>query len=52
MQVEVTFREKGEVMTGWGQDGNLCGGGGALIILVVFSYMSMFMLRKVAELNT
>jgi len=45
-----TFRE-GEVMTGWGHEGNLGGGDVPFLIVVVVSDMGMFPLRKVAELN-
>lgn len=48
MQV-VAFRE-GDGMSGWGQEGYLCGDVPFLILAVV-SNISMFTLSKVAELN-
>lgn len=46
-----SFREKGEGVTGWGQKGDLYNGDVLFLILVVVSYLGMFTLRKVTELN-
>ena len=41
----------GGLQTGWGQKGDLCNGDVLFLILVVVSYLGMFTLRKVTELN-
>lgn len=51
MQVVVTSREEGAVLTGWGQEGSLCGGDVPFLILLVVTYKGVLHFRKVAELN-
>lgn len=52
MQVVVTPREEDAVLTGWGQEGSLCGGDVPFLILLVVTYKGVLTLGKVAELNT